>query len=79
MSKYHVYSSQTGMTFGYFEAESNDAALNAFARQYGYASCAVMWRKGHFEYMTASQVQELPQQVLADRAYDQARRTAAGY
>lgn len=53
---FQVYSAQTGIVFGDVQATSEQAAVDQFAQQKGYADRHAMWKAGRFEYVSAAAV-----------------------
>lgn len=54
MKTFHLYSAQTGSSFGTVQATSETDALNQFARRHGFESSQAMWKAGRFEYVSAA-------------------------
>ena len=54
MKTFHLYSAQTGSSFGKVQAASETDALNQFAKSHGYESVQAMWKAGRFEYVSAA-------------------------
>lgn len=53
MKTFHLYSAQTGASFGTVQATGVMDALNRFAKKLGYEGVGAMWKAGVFEYVSA--------------------------
>lgn len=52
MKTFHLYSAQTGSSFGTIEATSESDALDRFAQRQGFETASKMWAAGRFEYVS---------------------------
>ena len=53
MKTFHLYSAQTGSSFGTVQAVSEQDAVDRFAQNRGFKDARAMWAAGSFEYVSA--------------------------